>query len=166
MDDSSLVVTAWGKKATDMTFGVESGATTKEGSPAVGSMVSVRYRTEGGKMVATAVAAQPAPKALGASRGSDRRRRANRRGPVRPLRPPRCSCRSFRPSCRLSFFLLSFVLLNSSLGPSFAQSGSRRPVDVRWRIRRPSCRSIKSSVSQFVPDIRLPPVATTAGVGI
>lgn len=61
MDDSSLVVTASGKKAADMTF-VVNGSTTKEGSPAVGSMVSVRYKTEAGKMVATAVAVQPAAK--------------------------------------------------------------------------------------------------------
>jgi hypothetical protein len=59
MDDSSLVVTASGKKATDMTF-VVNGSTTKEGSPAVGSTVSVRYKTEGGKMIATAIAVQPA----------------------------------------------------------------------------------------------------------
>ena len=59
MDDSSLVVTASGKKATDMTF-VLNGSTTKEGSPAVGSTVSVRYKTEAGKMIATAVAVQPA----------------------------------------------------------------------------------------------------------
>ena len=61
MDDSSLVVTASGKKATDMTF-VLNGSTTKEGSPAVGSTVSVRYKSEAGKMVATAVAVQPASK--------------------------------------------------------------------------------------------------------
>ena len=59
MDDSSLVVTASGKKATDMTF-VVNGSTTKEGAPAVGSTVSVRYKTEAGKMIATAVAVQPA----------------------------------------------------------------------------------------------------------
>jgi uncharacterized protein DUF5666 len=59
IDDSSLVVTASGKKTADMTFVVNS-STTKEGSPAVGSTVSVRYKTEGGKMVATAVAVQPA----------------------------------------------------------------------------------------------------------
>ena len=59
MDDSSLVVHASGKKATDMSF-VVNGSTTKEGSPAVGSTVSVRYKTEGGKMIATAVAVQPA----------------------------------------------------------------------------------------------------------
>ena len=61
MDDSSLVVTASGKKATDMTFVVNQ-STTKDGAPAVGSTVSVRYRTEAGKMVATAVAVQPAAK--------------------------------------------------------------------------------------------------------
>jgi hypothetical protein len=62
MDDSALVVTASGKKATDMTF-VLNQATTREGSPSVGSVVSVRYKSEAGKMVATAVAVQPAPKA-------------------------------------------------------------------------------------------------------
>lgn len=61
MDDSSLVVTASGKKAADMTF-VVNGSTTKEGAPAVGSTVSVRYRTEAGKMIATAVAVQPTAK--------------------------------------------------------------------------------------------------------
>src|SRR5262245_14108052 len=58
MDDSTLVVTPSGKK-TDMTFALNQ-STTKEGSPAVGSTVSVRYKSEGGKMVATAVAVQPA----------------------------------------------------------------------------------------------------------
>jgi hypothetical protein len=59
MDDSSLVLTESGKKPKDMTF-VVNGSTTKEGSPAVGSTVSVRYKSEGGKMIATAVAVQPA----------------------------------------------------------------------------------------------------------
>ena len=58
MDDSTLVVTPSGKK-TDMTFALNQ-ATTKEGSPAVGSMVAVRYKTEAGKNVATAVAVQSA----------------------------------------------------------------------------------------------------------
>jgi hypothetical protein len=58
VDSSSLVITRPGKKGSDMTFVLDS-ATAKEGSPAVGSDVSVRYRTEGKTMVATAVTVQP-----------------------------------------------------------------------------------------------------------
>ena len=56
MDNSSLVISR--KKGGDMTFAVDS-ATAKQGSPAVGSDVSVRYHTEGKTMMATAVTAQP-----------------------------------------------------------------------------------------------------------
>lgn len=56
VDGSSLVITR-GKK--DMSFVLDS-ATVKEGTPAAGSDVSVRYRTEGKTMVATAVTVQPA----------------------------------------------------------------------------------------------------------
>jgi hypothetical protein len=55
--DSSSLVIAKGKK--DMSFVLDS-STVKEGTPAVGSDVSVRYRTEGKTMVATAVTVQPA----------------------------------------------------------------------------------------------------------
>ena len=56
VDTSSLVLTR-GKK--DMSFVLDS-STVKEGTPAVGSDVSVRYRTDGKTMVATAVTVQPA----------------------------------------------------------------------------------------------------------
>ena len=56
IDSSSLVVSR--KKGSDMTFAVDS-TTVKEGSPAVGSGVSVRYHTEGKTMMATAITAQP-----------------------------------------------------------------------------------------------------------
>jgi hypothetical protein len=59
IDASSLVITKSGKAGGDMTFTLN--ADTKlDGAPAVGSPVSVRYRSEGGAMVATAVTAQPA----------------------------------------------------------------------------------------------------------
>jgi hypothetical protein len=57
MDASSLVITRSGKP--DMTFAVNAD-TKHEGSPAVGSQVSVRYRTEGSNNVATAVTASAA----------------------------------------------------------------------------------------------------------
>jgi hypothetical protein len=56
IDNSSLVIS--GKKG-DMTFALDS-TTVKQGSPAVGSDVSVKYHTEGKAMMATAVTAQPA----------------------------------------------------------------------------------------------------------
>jgi hypothetical protein len=55
IDNSSLVLS--GKKG-DMTFALDS-ATVREGSPAVGSEVSVKYHNEGKTMMATAVTAQP-----------------------------------------------------------------------------------------------------------
>jgi hypothetical protein len=59
IDDSSLVIShGSGAKAQDMTFQVNS-STKKEGNPAAGSNVSVRYRTEGKNMIATAIAAAP-----------------------------------------------------------------------------------------------------------
>jgi len=67
IDDSTLVVTPSGKK-TDMTFVVNQ-STTKEGSPAAGSMVSVRYKSEAGKMVATAVQVTPAHSGKTAKKG-------------------------------------------------------------------------------------------------
>src|SRR5690349_14788198 len=54
MDASSLVITKSGKSGGDMTFTVNAD-TKKDGAPAVGSNVSVRYRTEGSTNVATAV---------------------------------------------------------------------------------------------------------------
>jgi hypothetical protein len=56
IDNSSLVISR--KKGGDMTFALDS-ATAKQGSPVVGSDVSVRYHTEGKTMMATAVTAQP-----------------------------------------------------------------------------------------------------------
>ena len=60
MDASTLVITKSGKAGGDMTFTLNAD-TKKDGAPAVGSPVSVRYRTEGTSNVATAVTAQ-APK--------------------------------------------------------------------------------------------------------
>jgi hypothetical protein len=60
MDASTLVITKSGKAGGDMTFTVNAD-TKKDGAPAVGSAVSVRYRTEGSTNVATAVTAS-APK--------------------------------------------------------------------------------------------------------
>ena len=60
VDASSLVITKSGKKGSDMTFKLDS-TTQKDGSIANGSPVSVRYRMDGGSMVATAVNAE-APK--------------------------------------------------------------------------------------------------------
>jgi len=54
VDASSLVITRPGKKAGDLSFVLEP-ATLQEGTVAVGSTVSVRYRTEGKTLVATAV---------------------------------------------------------------------------------------------------------------
>jgi hypothetical protein len=59
IDASSLVITKSGKAGGDMTFTLNAD-TKRDGAPAVGSPVSVRYRSEGGAMVATAVTAQPA----------------------------------------------------------------------------------------------------------
>jgi|RhiMetdeSRZDD1v2_1073273.scaffolds.fasta_scaffold816862_2 hypothetical protein len=59
IDASSLVITKSGKAGGDMTFTLNAD-TKRDGAPAVGSPVSVRYRGDGGSMVATAVTAQPA----------------------------------------------------------------------------------------------------------
>ena len=53
------VTSAIGKAGGDMTFTLNAD-TKKDGAPAVGSPVSVRYRTEGSTNVATAVTAQAA----------------------------------------------------------------------------------------------------------
>lgn len=57
LDSSTLVLSR--KKGGDMTFAVDS-STAKQGAPAVGSDVSVRYHAEGKAMMATAITAQPA----------------------------------------------------------------------------------------------------------
>jgi hypothetical protein len=59
VDASSLVISRSGKKAETMSFVLEP-STQQEGTPAVGSMVSVRYRNDGKTLVATAVTTQPA----------------------------------------------------------------------------------------------------------
>ena len=56
LDNSTLVLSP--KKGSDMTFVVDNN-TTKQGAPAVGSEVSVRYHNEGKTMMATAITAQP-----------------------------------------------------------------------------------------------------------
>lgn len=56
LDSSSLVLSR--KKGGDMTFALDS-ATVKEGAPAVGAEVSVRYHSEGQTMMATAITAHP-----------------------------------------------------------------------------------------------------------
>jgi hypothetical protein len=58
IDASSLVISRSGKSS-DMTFTLNAD-TKRDGAPAVGSPVSVRYRTEGSTNVATAVTAQAA----------------------------------------------------------------------------------------------------------
>jgi hypothetical protein len=64
VDSSALVISR--KKGGDMTFVLDS-ATTKEGTPAVGSDVSVRYHTEGKTMMASAITVQPAKQVAAAS---------------------------------------------------------------------------------------------------
>jgi hypothetical protein len=59
MDATSLVVTPKGGK--DLTFALDN-STQKEGNPAVGSTVTVKYKAEGTTMTATDVKAE-APKA-------------------------------------------------------------------------------------------------------
>jgi hypothetical protein len=59
VDASNLVISRSGKKAGTLSFVLDP-STQQEGTPAVGSTVSVRYRTDGKTLVATAVTAQPA----------------------------------------------------------------------------------------------------------
>jgi hypothetical protein len=59
VDASSLVITKPGAKPQEMTFVLDS-STQKQGTLDVGSMVTVRYKTEGSTMTATAVTAKPA----------------------------------------------------------------------------------------------------------
>lgn len=59
VDATSLVISKPGSKSHDMTFALDP-STQKQGSIDVGSMVTVRYKTEGKTMTATAVTARPA----------------------------------------------------------------------------------------------------------
>jgi hypothetical protein len=56
--DSSLTIAVRGKKAGELTF-VLVPATHREGVPSVGATVSVRYRRDGNRLVATAISTQP-----------------------------------------------------------------------------------------------------------
>ena len=56
VDNSALVISR--KKGGDMTFVLDS-STTKQGTPAVGSDVSVRYHAEGKTMMASAITVEP-----------------------------------------------------------------------------------------------------------
>jgi hypothetical protein len=67
IDASMLVITKSGKAGGDMTFTLNAD-TKRDGSPAVGSPVSVRYRSEGANNVATAVTAQAAKPAKSAAK--------------------------------------------------------------------------------------------------
>lgn len=67
IDASTLVITKSGKAGGDMTFTLNAD-TKRDGSPAVGSPVSVRYRSEGSNNVATAVTAQAAKPAKSAAK--------------------------------------------------------------------------------------------------
>ena len=57
LSDTSLVLTKSGKKHHEMTFQLDP-SVHKDGAVAVGSHVSVRYRDDGKKHVATAITAQ------------------------------------------------------------------------------------------------------------
>ena len=59
ISDTSLVLTTSGKKHHEMTFQLDS-SVHKEGAIAVGSHVSIRYREDGNKHVATAITANKA----------------------------------------------------------------------------------------------------------
>ena len=61
MDATSLVIVKPGKKAEEVTF-VVNPSTQHQGTAEVGSMVTVRYHTEGTSNVATAVVAKAAAK--------------------------------------------------------------------------------------------------------
>ncbi len=62
IDASSLVIAKSGHKAEMLSFMLDS-STAREGTVDVGSTVSVRYRSEGKTLMATAIAAHPAPAA-------------------------------------------------------------------------------------------------------
>jgi hypothetical protein len=70
LDNSTLVLTP--KKGSEMTFALDT-STTKQGAPAVGSDVSVKYHTEGTTMMATAIAAQPAKQVASAKPASSKK---------------------------------------------------------------------------------------------
>jgi len=57
ISDTSLVLTKSGKKHHEMTFQLDK-SVQKDGAVAVGSHVSIRYRDDGKKHVATAITAQ------------------------------------------------------------------------------------------------------------
>jgi hypothetical protein len=63
ISDSQLVITKAGKKAAEETF-VVNASTTKTGTIDTGSKVSVHYTKDGASMVATAISAAPAKKAM------------------------------------------------------------------------------------------------------
>jgi hypothetical protein len=71
LDDSTLVLSR--KNSPDMTFVVDSN-TAKQGSPATGSDVSVRYHTEGKTMMATAITAQPAKQVASSKPASSKKK--------------------------------------------------------------------------------------------
>jgi len=56
--ESSITIAGCGKKIGELTF-VLVPSTHREGVPIVGATVSVRYRREGDRLVATAISAQP-----------------------------------------------------------------------------------------------------------
>jgi hypothetical protein len=59
IDDKTLVITRPGKNGREMTFALDP-STQREGTVAVGSTVSVRYREEGKTHVASALMVRPA----------------------------------------------------------------------------------------------------------
>ena len=59
IDDATLVITRAGKKGGEMAFTLNT-STTRQGTPAVGSPVSVRYREDGKTLIATAITVQHA----------------------------------------------------------------------------------------------------------
>jgi len=61
IDETTLVITHPGKKGSDMTFTLDP-STHREGTVAVGSTVSVRYREEGSTRIASALMAKPPAK--------------------------------------------------------------------------------------------------------
>lgn len=66
VDASTLVITRTGKAGGDMTFALDP-ATHRQGTVAVGTPVAVRYHEDGKTYVATAITAQPKPKAVDAA---------------------------------------------------------------------------------------------------
>jgi hypothetical protein len=70
IDNSTLVLTP--KKGSEMTFALDTN-TTRQGAPAAGSDVSVKYHTEGKTMMATAITAQPAKQVASAKPASSKK---------------------------------------------------------------------------------------------